>query len=70
MMNFTVMVYDENSSEADTDSTVRYSVSISVAKPTIEWISLIWEEITNILQSRNLKHLRHSLNNFPFERSD
>lgn len=66
-MDFTIVVNDENTGERDSNSTIRYSISISIAKTSYEGCYFFREQVSNVLQGCYLEQLRFLINDFSLE---
>ena len=70
MVDFTVMVDDEDLAQRDSHRSVRDRVRVSVAETAVERVHIIREQVPDVLQSRYFEHLRFPVDDFPFERPD
>jgi len=69
-MYLAIMIYDKDSIQTDSHSTIGDGISISIAKPCIKWVEFIWEQTSYVLEGSNLEHLRLSVYDFTLERAE
>lgn len=63
-------VHNEDFADWDSDFFVAHSVSLSVAKASVEGIYRIWEQMSYVLETGNLEHLGLLMDQLSFERVD